>query len=167
MAPCASSATPSSSCCTISICRARRVTQQGRVSWGGPSPTHYDVHVWGDSVSMADVAWVYPTLPKTGSGKMELTIKNNVRDAHVLEYGLYEDGHAFDEVAHHRRDDVRRRISRARDHERRRAVRSTGFRSAAHVRGRTVSGGLAGSVHGFGARAGRADHRLARGRRTS
>ena len=61
---------------------------QGRVSWGGPSPTHYDVHVWGDSVSMADVAWVYPTLPRTGSGKMELTIKNNVRDAHVLEYGL-------------------------------------------------------------------------------
>ena len=61
---------------------------QGRVSWGGPAPTHYDVHVWGDSVSMADVAWVYPTLPRTGSGKMELTIKNNPRDAHVLEYGL-------------------------------------------------------------------------------
>ena len=61
---------------------------EGRVSWGGSSPTHYDVRVWGDSVSMKDIAWVYPTLPKTGSGKMELTIKNNVRDAHVLEYGL-------------------------------------------------------------------------------
>jgi translocation and assembly module TamB len=61
---------------------------QGRVSWGGPSPTHYDVHVWGDSVSMNDVAWVYPTLPRTGSGKMELTIRNNLRDPHVLEYGL-------------------------------------------------------------------------------
>ena len=61
---------------------------EGRVSWGGPSPTHYDVHVWADSVSMNDVAWVYPTLPHTGSGKMELTIRNNVRDAHVLEYGL-------------------------------------------------------------------------------
>src|SRR5450432_708225 len=61
---------------------------EGRVSWGGPSPTHYDVHVWGDSVSMNDVAWVYPTLPRTGSGKMELTIRNNVRDPHVLEYGL-------------------------------------------------------------------------------
>ncbi|MDB4909770.1 MAG: hypothetical protein JWO39_593 [Gemmatimonadetes bacterium] len=61
---------------------------QGRVSWGGPAPTHYDVHVWADSVSMQDVAWVYPTLPRTGGGKMELTIRNNVRDAHVLEYGL-------------------------------------------------------------------------------
>jgi translocation and assembly module TamB len=60
----------------------------GRVSWGGPSPTHYDVHVWADSVSMRDVAWVYPTLPTTGGGKMELTIRNNARDAHVLEYGL-------------------------------------------------------------------------------
>ena len=61
---------------------------QGRVSWGGPVPTHYDVHVWADSLSMSDVAWVYPTLPRTGGGKLELTIRNNVRDAHVLEYGL-------------------------------------------------------------------------------
>ena len=60
----------------------------GRVSWGGRSPTHYDVHVWADSLSMRDVAWVYPTLPTTGGGRMELTIRNNVRDAHVLEYGL-------------------------------------------------------------------------------
>ena len=60
----------------------------GRVSWGGPSPTHYDVHVWADSMSMSDIAWVYPTLPTTGGGKMELTIRNNARDAHVLEYGL-------------------------------------------------------------------------------
>ncbi|MBA2683091.1 MAG: translocation/assembly module TamB [Gemmatimonadaceae bacterium] len=61
---------------------------KGLVSWHGPVPTHYDVHVWADSVSMKDVAWVYPTLPKTGSGKMELTIRNNLRDAHALEYGL-------------------------------------------------------------------------------
>lgn len=61
---------------------------QGRVSWGGPVPTHYDVHVWADSLSMRDVGWVYPTLPRTGGGKLELTIRNNVRDAHVLEYGL-------------------------------------------------------------------------------
>jgi translocation and assembly module TamB len=46
------------------------------------------VHVWADSLSMNDVAWVYPTLPRTGSGKLELTIRNNVRDAHVLEYGI-------------------------------------------------------------------------------
>ncbi|HSU94208.1 MAG TPA: translocation/assembly module TamB [Gemmatimonadaceae bacterium] len=61
---------------------------QGRVSWGGPVPTHYDIHVWADSLSMRDVGWVYPTLPRTGGGTLELTIKNNARDAHVLEYGL-------------------------------------------------------------------------------
>ena len=61
---------------------------EGLVSWHGPVPTHYDVHVWADSVSMSDVAWVYPTLPHTGSGKLELTIKNNVRNARALEYGL-------------------------------------------------------------------------------
>ncbi|MDQ2929761.1 MAG: translocation/assembly module TamB domain-containing protein [Gemmatimonadota bacterium] len=61
---------------------------KGLVSWHGPVPTHYDVRVWGDSVSMKDVAWVYPTLPRTGSGKMELTIRNNARDAQALEYGL-------------------------------------------------------------------------------
>ena len=61
---------------------------QGRVSWGGPVPTHYDVHVWADSLSMRDVGWVYPTLPRTGGGTLELTIRNNARDPHVLEYGL-------------------------------------------------------------------------------
>ena len=61
---------------------------QGHVSWGGPVPTHYDVHVWADSLSMSDIGWVYPTLPRTGSGRLELTIRNNARDAHVLEYGL-------------------------------------------------------------------------------
>ena len=60
----------------------------GRVSWGGPNPTRYDVHVWADSMSMSDIAWVYPTLPTTGGGKLELTIRNNPRNLHVLEYGL-------------------------------------------------------------------------------
>ena len=138
---------------------------QGRVSWGGPSPTHYDVHVWADSVSMSDVAWVYPTLPRTGGGKMELTIKNNVRDAHVLEYGLSK-------------MDMRSTKS----HLTGAMTFVVGFPVLAVTNVdaqfapldfdllRTFAGGpfpgrLARTVHRLGARARRVAHRLARGRR--
>jgi len=51
-------------------------------------PTVYDVHVVGDSVSLADVAWVYPTLPRTGHGTMRLRIHNDSSNLHVLQYSL-------------------------------------------------------------------------------
>ena len=44
----------------------------GKVVWGSGLPTRYDLRVRGDSVSLADVAWVYPTLPRTGGGSMLL-----------------------------------------------------------------------------------------------
>lgn len=60
----------------------------GKVWWGGTSPTHYDVHVTADSMSLGDIAWVYPTLPRTGGGRLLLHIHNNARDPHVLEYAI-------------------------------------------------------------------------------
>ncbi|HEY8853551.1 MAG TPA: hypothetical protein VIM36_15315, partial [Gemmatimonadaceae bacterium] len=45
---------------------------RGSVVWGSDLPIRYYVHVVGDSVALSDVAWVYPTLPTTGGGKMEL-----------------------------------------------------------------------------------------------
>lgn len=57
----------------------------GKVVWGSDLPTRYDIAIRGDSVSLADVAWVYPTLPTTGGGSMELRIRNE-RDLHVLDY---------------------------------------------------------------------------------
>ena len=48
----------------------------GKVVWGSSKPVRYDLRVVGDSVSLRDVAWVYPTLPRTGGGKMVLEIKN-------------------------------------------------------------------------------------------
>ncbi|MDB4905888.1 MAG: hypothetical protein JWO05_672 [Gemmatimonadetes bacterium] len=59
----------------------------GKVFWGNDLPVRYSVHVWGDSVSLRDVAWVYPTLPTTGGGRMELDIHNE-RDLHVMDYAL-------------------------------------------------------------------------------
>ena len=60
---------------------------EGKVWWGSDLPVRYAVRVWGDSVSLKDVAWVYPTLPTTGGGKMILDIKNE-RNLQQLDYAL-------------------------------------------------------------------------------
>jgi translocation and assembly module TamB len=59
----------------------------GKVVWGSDLPIRYDLHIIGDSVSLADVAWVYPTLPRTGGGSVALDIVNE-RDLHVMDYRL-------------------------------------------------------------------------------
>src|SRR6266550_548722 len=59
----------------------------GSIVWGSDLPVRYYVHVLGDSVSLADVAWVYPTLPTTGGGKLELDIRSQ-RNPKYLDYIL-------------------------------------------------------------------------------
>jgi translocation and assembly module TamB len=61
---------------------------QAKIVWGSNLPVRYAVHVDGDSVSLADVAWVYPTLPRTGGGRMALDIRNARDNLRVLEYAL-------------------------------------------------------------------------------
>ncbi len=56
--------------------------------WGSDLPIRYDIRVRGDSVSMADVAWIYPTLPTEGVGSTVLTIRNDPRDLDILDYAL-------------------------------------------------------------------------------
>jgi translocation and assembly module TamB len=56
----------------------------GRVVWGG-GPTRYDLGIVGDSVSLSDIAWVYPTLPRTGGGRMKLRIVSQ-RDPAITDY---------------------------------------------------------------------------------
>lgn len=57
----------------------------GKVVWGSDLPVRYAVHLAGDSVSLSDVAWVYPTLPVTGGGTLNLDIVNE-RDLQKLDY---------------------------------------------------------------------------------
>ena len=57
----------------------------GSVVWGSDLPVRYYLHVTGDSVSLKDVAWVYPTMPTTGSGKMHLDIMSE-RNPHYTDY---------------------------------------------------------------------------------
>lgn len=59
----------------------------GKVVWGGGLPVRYDIAITGDSVALNDVAWVYPTLPRTGGGRMQLHIHNE-RDPRVIDYQI-------------------------------------------------------------------------------
>ena len=61
----------------------------GKIVWGSDKPVRYDLRIWGDSVSLADVAWVYPTLPRTGGGKMILDIKNE-NNLERLDYVIHD-----------------------------------------------------------------------------
>jgi hypothetical protein len=57
----------------------------GKLVWGSGRPVRYDLVVRGDAVSLVDVNWVYPTLPKTGGGKMLLRISNK-RNDRLMDY---------------------------------------------------------------------------------
>jgi translocation and assembly module TamB len=59
-----------------------------KIVWGSGLPVRYDVKLHGDTVAMADVAWINESLPVTGSGVVDFTIKNDPRDLNVMEYGL-------------------------------------------------------------------------------
>ncbi len=59
-----------------------------KVVWGDGKPVRYNVKLRGDTVAMADVAWIDPSLPRTGGGSTILTIKNDPKDLNVMEYSL-------------------------------------------------------------------------------
>lgn len=60
----------------------------GKVVWGSDKPVRYAMDVTGDSLSLADVAWVYPTLPRDGGGRSNLRIVNDPKDLSIIEYQL-------------------------------------------------------------------------------
>jgi translocation and assembly module TamB len=61
---------------------------RGMVHWKQRGPVRYDVQVAGDTVSLADIAWVYPTLPREGGGRMLLHIVNDQRNPRVIDYRI-------------------------------------------------------------------------------
>jgi translocation and assembly module TamB len=64
-------------------------TGAGKVWWGSDLPTRYDLRIVGDSVSLADVGWVYPTLPSKGGGSLVLNIRNE-SNLSIIDYALSE-----------------------------------------------------------------------------
>lgn len=63
---------------------------KGKIWWGSHLPIRLDVRIRGDSVSLKDVAWVYPTLPSVGGGRTKLHIRNNAQNLKIFEYALSE-----------------------------------------------------------------------------
>ncbi|MEO6879281.1 MAG: hypothetical protein ABI205_12430, partial [Gemmatimonadaceae bacterium] len=63
---------------------------KGRVWWGSDLPMRYDIAIHGDSVSLDDVNWVYPTLPRTGGGTLDLLIQNDPdpKKMHIVDFKL-------------------------------------------------------------------------------
>ncbi len=60
----------------------------GKVWWGSDLPVRYNIDAHGDSVSLADVNWVYPTLPRTGAGSVDLLIQNDPKNLRVIDFKL-------------------------------------------------------------------------------
>ena len=60
----------------------------GKIWWGSKLPTRLDIRIKGDSVSMNDVAWLYPTFPRTGSGRTDLRITNYPGRINDFQYEL-------------------------------------------------------------------------------
>jgi translocation and assembly module TamB len=60
----------------------------GKVWWGSDLPVRYDILVHGTSVSLADVNWVYPPLPTTGGGSLDLAIRNDPKNLQVVDFQL-------------------------------------------------------------------------------
>ncbi len=60
-----------------------------RIWWGGNKPVQLDLHAVSDTLALADFAWVYAGLPRTGGGRTDITVKNDPKDLRVLEYALH------------------------------------------------------------------------------
>ncbi|HEY5086837.1 MAG TPA: translocation/assembly module TamB domain-containing protein, partial [Gemmatimonadaceae bacterium] len=60
----------------------------GKVVWGSDLPIRYNVHVHADSMSLNDIAWVYPTLPRAGVGKTELDIRTEPKNLSLTDFAL-------------------------------------------------------------------------------
>ncbi|MEO7995925.1 MAG: translocation/assembly module TamB domain-containing protein [Gemmatimonadaceae bacterium] len=66
-----------------------KVHGNAKIVHGGGPPVRFDIKLHGDSVAMADVAWVNSSLPTTGAGIVDFTMKNDPRNLNIIEYGLH------------------------------------------------------------------------------
>lgn len=64
-----------------------RGNARGKLVWGSGLPLRYAIHVESDKASMSDIAWIYPTLPTTGGGSLNLDILSQ-KDPHIIDYKI-------------------------------------------------------------------------------
>jgi len=58
----------------------------GKVYWGSNRPLTLALHFDADTVSLADIAWVYPTLPTTGGGRGSVDIRSDVTHPSIIDF---------------------------------------------------------------------------------
>lgn len=61
---------------------------KGQVWWGGDQGTRYRIRVEGEQVALNDIAWISPSLPTEGGGRMALDIRNARGVPGALEYAV-------------------------------------------------------------------------------
>ena len=61
---------------------------RGTIKWGGGRPVRYAITVAADSGSLADVAWIYPTFPRSGGGRATVEVRNAAHDESIIEYAI-------------------------------------------------------------------------------
>ena len=59
----------------------------GKLVWGSDLPLRYAIHVNADRIAMQDIAWIYPTLPRTGGGSLDLDIVSE-KNPHIIDYRI-------------------------------------------------------------------------------
>ncbi|MEO7521314.1 MAG: translocation/assembly module TamB domain-containing protein [Gemmatimonas sp.] len=57
-----------------------------RVVWGSYLPVRYDIRLHGDSVAMSDIAWIHPSIPRTGGGTTDFLMRSDPRNPSVVDY---------------------------------------------------------------------------------
>lgn len=61
---------------------------RGKIVSGGGRPMRFAINVESERVALEDVAWVHPTFPRSGGGRITLDIRNSPRDESVIEFAL-------------------------------------------------------------------------------
>jgi len=72
----------------FNLAETRRVTGGAKVVHGSGLPVRYDIKLHSDSLALRDVAWIENSLPTTGSGALDFSMKNDPKNLNIIEYGL-------------------------------------------------------------------------------
>jgi hypothetical protein len=60
----------------------------GTVTWGGGRPNKYAIRIEADRAGLADVAWIHPTFPRSGGGRVNVDIRNVANNRSDIEYAV-------------------------------------------------------------------------------
>jgi translocation and assembly module TamB len=60
----------------------------GKIWWGGGIPMRWDLRFQSDSAGLADFAWIDPSLPETGGGKVTVAVHNHRGNLDAMDYVL-------------------------------------------------------------------------------